>query len=380
MIQKLTPRERILNAFRHSELDRVPIDFGSSANTSITRDAYENLKHFLGIDMPVKLMSRNLSTAIVDDVVLERFRVDTRGVFLSGSDEWHDIELAPDRYMDEWGVTYYKPPNYPFYDAVKNPLAGAISSGTLREYPWPDPHNKGRVRNIRERVRYLRDYTDYAIVFHVMGGFITQSQYLRGIEQWLLDLADEPELLGELLDCTLRYQMALAMDALEECNFDVDVVHFGDDLGIQNGLMFSPKTYREIVKPRQAKLFASVKAHTKAKILYHSCGSNYDILNDLIEIGVDALNPIQTNAKNMQADKLKREFGDRLTFWGGIDTHVPAAGGGTGGMEEEVRKVIEVMSPGSGYVLSAIHNIQNDVTAENICALFDSAAKFGALG
>ena len=136
--------------------------------------------------------------------------------------------------------------------------------------------------------------------------------------------------------------------------------------------MFSPKTYREIIKPRQKKLFGLVKEHTKAKILFHTCGSNYDIIDDLIEIGMDAINPVQTNTKNMQADKLKQEFGDRLTFWGGIDTHAQSS------IEEEVRKVIEVMAPGGGYVLNAIHNIQPDVPAENICAMFDSAMKYGS--
>ena len=366
MGKKCTPKERILNAFRHVESDRVPIDFGSTANTSITKDAYENLKSLLKIDLPTKLLSKNLSTALVDEIVLERFGVDTRGVFLSGNDQWQDIVLSADKYIDEWGITYYKPPDSPFYDAVKNPLGGEISSKILKEYPWPDPNIKSRVRNIRESVRHLREHTDYAVVFHSMGGFITQSQYLRGLQQWLEDLLAEPELLGELIDCTLHYQLNLTLSALSECNFDVDVVHFGDDLGMQNTLMFSPKTYREIIKPRQAKLFAAVKTYCNAKILFHTCGNNYDILDDLIEIGVDALNPVQTNAKNMQADKLKREFGDRMTFWGGIDTHVP------GGMKEEVKRVVEVMAPGGGYVLSAIHNIQADVSAENICALFDA--------
>ena len=369
MKPKYTPKEHILNAFRHIESDRVPVDFGSTANTSITKDAYESLKRFLKIDMPTKLMSKNLATAMVDEVVLERFGVDTRGIFLSGSDKWQDIEINAEKYIDEWGITYHKPPSSPFYDAVINPLAGGLSSKILKEYHWPDPHNKGRVRNVRERKRHLREHTDYAVVLHVMGGFITQSQYLRGLGQWLEDIAAEPELLGELLDCTLQFQMDLTKNALSECDFDVDIVHFGDDLGMQNGLMFSPATYREIIKPRQAKLFGLVKSCTKAKILFHTCGSNYDILDDLIEIGMDALNPVQTNAKNMQADKLKQEFGERLTFWGGIDTHAPS-------ISEEVRGVIDVMAPGGGYILNSIHNIQSNVSSENICVMFDSAVKY----
>jgi len=378
MKQKCTPRERVLKAFAHEEPDRVPVDLGSTANTSITKDAYENLKRFLKVDAPSVLMSKNLSTSVVDDAVLERFNVDTRGVFLSGSDKWRDIELAPDKYIDEWGVTYYRPPGFPFYDALVNPLAGNITAKTLKEYPWPNPHNAGRVRNIRERFRYLRDHTDYAVVLHIMGGFITNSQYLRGLGQWLEDLAAEPELTGDLLDCTLKYQMDLTMDALSECDFDPDIVHFGDDLGMQSCLMFSPETYREIIKPRQAKLFRQVKSNTRAKILYHSCGCNYDILDDLIEIGMDALNPVQTNAKNMQAEKLKKEFGDRLTFWGAIDTHSPHIGSDPSGMENEVRNVINALAPGGGFILNPIHNIQPDITPENIVALFDSAARYGS--
>jgi uroporphyrinogen decarboxylase len=161
---------------------------------------------------------------------------------------------------------------------------------------------------------------------------------------------------------------------------------------MQNGLMFSPKLYREIVKPRQARLFGVVKSHAECKILYHTCGSNYEIIDDLIEIGVDALNPVQTDARNMGAEKLKKEFGDRLTFWGGIDTHATANGsgrhatacgidthatacgsGGHGPMEAEVLRVLGIMAPGGGYVLNPIHNIQHNVTAESICELFDSA-------
>ena len=372
-----TPRQRIMNAFQHVASDRVPIDFGSTDNTGITKDAYENLKKYLRIDEPTRILSRNLSTVYVDEIVLKRFNVDTRGVIPGGSDEWRDIELAPDKYIDEWGITYYRPQNSPFYDALKNPLSGELSSKIIREYPWPDPHSKGRLRGMRGRVNYLRGHTDYAIVLHVIGGFITRSQYLRGLGQWLEDLAAEPELLGELLDRTLQYQITLAMDALNECNFDVDVVHFGDDLGMQTGLMFSPKTYREIIKPRQKELFGIVKEYTKAKILLHTCGSNYDILDDLIEIGVDALNPVQTNAKNMEPDKLKREFGDRLTFWGGIDTHIPSSVGSTREIEEEVKRVIDIMAPGGGYILNSIHNIQPNISPENICALFDTAFEYG---
>ena len=372
----MKPRERILSAFAHTKPDRVPIDLGSTGNTSISEIAYDNLKKYLKIDAPTRLIMKNLAVAYVEDEVLERFGVDTRGIFLGGSDKRSNIELAPDKYIDEWGITYYKPPESPFYDAVKNPLAGDITSKDLKGYAWPDPHNKGRTRGVRERSRHLRGHTDYASVIHIMGGFITQSQYLRGLEQWLEDMVAEPGLLCELLDYTLDYQYELTMEALAECDFDVDVVNFGDDLGMQNGLMFSPKVYREIIKPRQAKLFGAVKNNTNAKILFHTCGSNYEIIDDLIEIGMDALNPIQTNSKNMQADVLKGEFGDRLVFWGGIDTHAIMPDGSPASMAGEVNSVIGMLAPGGGFVLNPIHNIQPNVSPENICAIFDAALSY----
>ena len=146
MTHKCTPRERVLLALDHKEPDRIPTDFGSTGNTSITAEAYKNLKNYLNIDLPVKMMMKNLSVVHVDDVILERFEIDTRGVFITGSDGWRDITLSEDKYIDEWGVTYHKPKNAFFYEAVNNPLAGNITSKTLREYNWPDPHSKGRIR------------------------------------------------------------------------------------------------------------------------------------------------------------------------------------------------------------------------------------------
>jgi len=250
-----------------------------------------------------------------------------------------------------------------------------MSEKALREYLWPDANDKGRIKGIKERVSALRSDTDYAIVLHVVGGFVTTSQYLRGLERWLEDILVEPELLCHLLDRTLKFQMELTMNALEAAKYDIDVVHFGDDLGTQNGLMFSPIVYRKLIKPRQKKLFQLIQKHTKAKILFHTCGSNHSILDDLIEIGMDAYNPVQTDARNMEAGMLKSKFGDRLTFWGGIDTHSILPFGSTDDVKTEVKKKMKLLSSSGGYVLSAVHNIQQDVPPENICAMFDAVTQ-----
>lgn len=373
MKAKNTPRERILNALHHLESDRVPIDFGSTFNTGITIDAYERLKKHLKIELPTKVISLPYSLAQVDEPVLERLNVDTRGVWTVGSDVWEDKHLSSNRFIDEWGVRYFKAPSSLYYDIEDGPFYNEFTMKNLKDYPWPDAHNKGRIRGIKERVKALRANTDYAIVLHVVGGFITQSQDMRGLEKWLADILLQPELLGELLDRTLKFQMDLTIDALEAADGDVDVIHFGDDLGMQNGLMFSPKTYRNVIKPRQAKLFGLAKKNSKAKILFHSCGSNYEIMEDLIEIGVDAFNPVQTNAKNMDAAKLKSEFGDRITFWGGIDTQSILSFGSVDDVKVEVKRKIDLLSPSGGFVLNSVHNIQPDVPPENICAMFDTA-------
>ena len=377
MKTKNTPRERVLNALNHVEPDRVPIDFGSTQNTGITTVAYENLKKHLKIDLPTVIINKSFALAEVDEPVLERFQIDTRGVMPRARDDWEDIYPSRDRYINEWGITHFQPPGLPYYDVVDGPFHKDFSKKAIKEYAWPDAFNKGRIKGIRERVRHLRAHTDYAIVLHVMGGFITQSQYLRGLQNWLEDMLAEPELLGLLIDRTLQYQMDLTMAMLEAAEYDVDVVHYGDDFGTQNGLMFSPQTYRALIKPAQAKLYDLVKKNTKAKILLHTCGSNYSIFDDLIEIGVDAYNPVQADAKDMDAARLKAQFGDRLVFWGGIDSHKVLPYGSPDDVRREVRHNIDVLAPSGGYVLNSVHNIQPDVSPENICAMFDEAVEYG---
>ena len=377
MQTKNTPRERVLKALNHIEPDRVPLDFGSTQNTGITTIAYENLKKHLRIDLPTKTINKSFALAEVDEPVLERFQIDTRGVMPCGSDNWQDICPAPGRYINEWGLTHHQPPGLPYYDVVDGPFHNELSEKAIKEFAWPDPFNKGRIKGIRERVRHLRANTDYAIVMHVAGGFITQSQYLRGLQNWLEDMVVEQELLGLLIDRTLQFQMDLTLAMLEAAESEVDVVHYGDDFGTQNGLMFSPGTYRALIKPRQAKLYDLVRKNSKAKILLHTCGSNYSIFDDLIEIGVDAYNPVQADAKGMEAARLKAQFGDRLVFWGGVDSHKVLPYGSEEDVRIEVRNNIDILAPSGGYILNSVHNIQPDVSPENICAMFDEALEYG---
>ena len=373
----LTPRERVRLALDHKEPDRVPLDLGSTGNTGITALAYRELLNHLGIKAEVVVWDRMQQLAVTDERVLLRLGIDTRGLWLGGPEKRPDRFLDGDSYEDEWGVVRSRPPDGFYYDLVRSPLAGDITEGDVRSFPWPDPEDPGRFKGVAEKARQIGQNTPYALVVHAAAGFITRSQYLRGFEDWFMDVVAQPDLVGLILDHTLEWQMAIVERMLREVGEYADVVMLGDDIGAQGGPLVSPATYRKVLKPRQAKLFALVHSLTSAKVLYHTCGSVIDLLDDLIEIGVDVLNPVQVSSARMDTAELKRRFGNRLSFWGGIDTQRVMPLGTPEEVRAEARKRIADLAPGGGYVVDTVHNIQADVPPENIVALYEEAARVG---
>lgn len=373
----LTSRERVRRALDHREPDRVPLDLGSTGNTGISTGAYERLLKRLGIQAPIVVWDRMQQLADVDEQVLVRLGIDTRGIRLGGPDHSQARELENDSYVDDWGVARSRPAGGLYYDLVKSPLAGEITLGGVASLPLPDPTDPGRYRGLRERARRIHEETPFALVVHIVGGFITRAQFLRGFEDWFVDVVADRRLAEALLDRTLEYQLAAHEIALREIGEYIDIVDFGDDIGVQGGPMVSPKVYRELIKPRQEKAFRLVHELTSAKVLYHTCGSVVELLDDLIDIGVDVLNPVQVSANGMDTALLKRRFGDRLSFWGAVDTQRVLPYGTAAEVREEVRHRIADLAPGGGYVATAVHNIQADVPAENILALYEEAARAG---
>lgn len=374
----MTHRERLQKALNHQEPDRVPMDLGSSANTGITLKAWENLKAFLGRNGSLRLLDKAFQLADIteEDEFLDWLGIDTRGVFPTPLDPPRERMLSEDSYEDEWGLVRKMPAGGFYYDVVWGPFWDGVTPQAIERFPWPVGNDPSRVRGVKEKiVDYAR--RGYGVVVNVRGGFIFLSQLLRGFEGWFEDLLLRPEVVCDLLDRTLKYQMELAQALLEGVGEYVDVVVYGDDLGIQNGPMVSPALYRKYLKPRQAELFATIRRYTQAKIHYHTCGSVYALIPDFIEIGVDILNPVQVSAKDMEPERLKREFGDRLSFWGAVDTQRVLPRGTPEEVEEEVRRRIRELAPGGGYVLCAVHNIQPDVPPENILALFQAGRKYG---
>ncbi len=385
--ETMTSRQRVLAALNHQEPDRVPIDLGGN-QTGIHKFAYEALLNHLGIDAPVTIMDAVQQLAQPCEAVVERFHVDTRyvragaaadfqgGIVVQQRDgrRWHDL-------VDEFGVRWSMPDDQPFYmDITHHPLAKATLDD-LRAYPFPKGDDPGRFVGLRERALTLRRETPYAIVSGIGGVVYEICWYMRGLEQWFMDMVQQPEFCEALLDRTLKFWLDFYRGFLDEVGDLVDVIMIGDDLTGQKGPLFRPDFYRRVVKPRQKQLVQYIRSRTQAKIWYHTCGSCMEYIPDLLDNGIDVLNPVQISAANMDPALLKSRFGERLSFWGGaIDAqHVlPVASPET--IREHVRRNLAIWKPGGGYVFNNVHNIQALVPPQNIVALFDAAYEFGFYG
>ena len=220
---------------------------------------------------------------------------------------------------------------------------------------------------MKERAEYLHEKTDYAVVLNLGATILHTSQYMRGFEGWFIDIATRPEFMNVLMDTILDIHLKTIRNTFREVNGKhVDIVFVADDLAGDDKLMISPRMYRKFLKPRHKKIIDCIKEYTEAKIMYHSCGAVVPLIPDLIENGVDILNPVQTTAQGMNTKALKEQFGEKLTFWGGIDTREILPHGTVEQVEEEVKQVIRDLAPGGGYVLNFVHNAQPDVKPENI--------------
>ncbi len=379
----MTSRQRLLAALAHQAPDRIPIDLGGN-QTGIHKLAYQALLEYWGLAEPIEIMDAVQQLARPSEAVLERFHVDTRYIAAGAASDykgaivtrtrdgrlWHDL-------TDEFGVTWSMPDDHPYYmDISHHPLAGA-TIGDLDAYPFPKGDDPGRFVGLRQRAEELRQ-TPYAVVSGISGVVYEICWYLRGLEQWFMDMLTQPEFCEALLDRTLRFWMDWFRAFLDEVGNLVNVIMIGDDLAGQKGPLFQPDFYRRVVRPRQRKLVQYVRSRTVAKIWYHTCGACAGYIPDLLENGIDILNPVQISAAGMAPAVLKTRFGDRLVFWGGaIDAqHVlPTASPET--VREEVRKNLEVWKPGGGYVFNNVHNIQAGVPPQNIVALFEAAYEFG---
>lgn len=366
----MTSRARLLAALAHEMPDRVPMDLGATPDSTMILPGYERLKQHLGMASPSRIVNRMMQAVEVEEPVLQALGIDTRGVYPQAPPP---LILEGDRYRDEWGVERMRPAGALYYDQVSYPLSGEITERDIARYPWPDPDNPVRTRGVGEAVRRIRQDTEYAVVLNLPSAFVHTSQYLRGFEDWFMDLAFNRRLLGILFDAVMEVNLGICRNLLKAAGDGVDVVFTADDLGFQGGLMMAPDLYRDVIKPRHRRYLQAIHELTPAKVLFHTCGSVVDIMDDLIELGVDILNPVQVSAAGMDPATLKQVWGDRLCFWGGIDTQHLLPRGSVEEVRAGVERQIGILGRGGGYVLGAVHNIQPDVPPENVVALFRHA-------
>jgi uroporphyrinogen decarboxylase len=319
------------------------------------------------------------------EAVLERLHVDTRYVWAKGAasfkgavrkrqtngQSWND-------FTDEFGVTWSMPDDYPYYfDISHSPLAG-MSLEQIKDYPFPKGDDPTRFEGLRARALELRRQTPYAVVSGISGVVYEICWYMRGLENLFTDMLRQPQVFAAIIDRTLQFWLDWFRLFLDEAGDVVDVIMIGDDLAGQDGPLFSPAIYRAVVKPRQKRLVQYIKSRTQAKIWYHSCGAVAEYIPDLLDNGIDILNPVQLSAKGMSPARLKAAYGDRLVFWGGgIDSQRLLPRATPAVVREAVRRSLAAFKPGGGYVFNSVHNLQPDVPPQNILAMFDAACEFG---
>ena len=380
----MTPRERVFIALDHREPDRVPIDLGATMETTIHVDAYALLKEHLGIcvDKAVEVKLLTAQFAEVDPEVQEYVGADVRGTNPLPAEDY-EVEQDGDylRLTDEFGIGWQRPvAGGLYFDMYRHPLAQA-SLADMRSYPFPDPRDARRFAGRQQRLVELAGPGRYPVVFdNCFGnGIFQMCNQLMGYDQFLMALALREQRALYLLDRVLEMKMEFWDEALDRFGAHVDIVKELDDMGTQLDLMISPQMYRECVKPRLARLVGSIKAKAPhVRMMMHSCGAIRKVIPDLIDVGVEILNPVQYTAAGMDAAELKQEFGQDLTFWGGgLETQKTLPSGTVQNVIDETRKQLDVLMPGGGFVFAQVHAIQWGVPVENMLAMWETAREYG---
>lgn len=415
----MTSRERVLAALRHQEPDRVPVDLGSTPSSGISAVAYERLRRHLG---------RTDGATLVYDVVqqlaqpepwaLDAFGVDVVDLgrtFNVDDADWYDATLEtgervrhpawfrPEREPDgawiarhrDGTVIARRPAGAAFYDQAHFPwvedwpadfsgLDDAMSKvlwAALVHSPWDSADQPDFWERLRANALELRRTDDRAVMVVVGCNLFEWGTFIRRIDNFLMDLLLEPQKVEALLDALMERHLATLEKVCEAVGDVADIVRFGDDLGTDSGPFMRPDIYRTLFKPRHTKLCDYVRTHSKMHTFLHSCGSIEMLIPDLIEAGFEILNPVQTNARGMEPEHLKREFGADVTFWGGgVDTRRVLNLGSPAEVRRQVLDRLEVFAPGGGFVFNTVHNILPDVPPENVIALFDAVREFNGTG
>jgi len=379
----MNSRERILTTLNHREPDRIPFDLGSTQVTGIHVLAYERLRDYLGLPRVTPTLCDVIQQlALPDEDVIEKLGVDVRGLFPLNSHNWNIVNRdagAYWEYVDEWGITHRRPKvDGLYYSVMRSPLADPLlTPEDVRAYRFPNTGDPARIEGLREQAEQYRAQGKAVMLKGVLAGIFEMAQRVRGMENLLMDMASNEALAGTLFDKMLELKLAFWEMALPRLRDVVDVISEADDYGTQVSQLISPRMFRQQIKPRLAVLFARIKQLApNARLFFHSCGNVRPLLPDFIEIGMDILNPIHITATGMEPRALKRDFGDAIVFWGGgVDTQDVLPHGTPQQVKDNVRRNIDALAPGGGYVFCTVHNIQADVPPQNIVAMWEALRK-----
>jgi len=380
----MTPRERVLAAINHEEPDRVPIVIGVSNATGIKMKPYKGIKEIEGIDARDNYIYDwpELGSAEIDEDTMQRLHSDVRGVRDIHPAETLKRNKSRDPhtpFIDSWGSGQKEIEPGVWYPGI-HPLAEATTIDEIEAYPgWPDMSDPTRIAHVKEKAQRLANQNEHAILATPWLLFpFERAHAMQGLDVFLLNMALHPEFAQALLAKITEVCKSLMGPFLEELGDNVDIIKIGDDLGTQDSLLISPKMYREILKPLHAEFIQFIKERTKAKVFFHTDGDVIPLIPDFIEIGVDILNPIQTTAGKMaDLEALKKTYGKDIVFCGAIDTHRILPYGTPDEVRQEVRRVMQILGPGGGYMVASVHTIMNDVPPENVLAMVDAVEEFG---
>ncbi len=378
-------RERIIEALNHREPDGIPFDLAGTTWTGITNGAYQKLRHHLGFSPDEPEWADVIQQIVIPSTdILDLLDIDTRGLFPLTSHNWDVYARLRDmgdrwEYNDEWGFRHHFPKeNGYWFSLVGHPMENSIpDTGLIDIYNWPDPSDPARIKGLRERAVRFREEGKLVILKGLCAGIFEMQQRIRGVSNAMVDSFLYPEfsdrLIGKLADLKIEFWQP----ALSELADVVDVVAEADDYGTQESQLIAPDHFRQYYKPHISRIINAIREIApKAKIMFHSCGNIRPIIPDFIEMGIDIINPVHINAEGMEPYQLKKDFGKDLVFWGGgVDTQKVLPAGSPSEVTDDVKRNIDALAPGGGFVFSTVHNIQAEVPALNIIAMLKAIGR-----
>jgi uroporphyrinogen decarboxylase len=384
----LTQRERVKLALEHKEPDKVPADLGGTVHTGIHKKAYEVLANHIGYSAN-KLQIDNVVEQIVivepeffDAMGIEQHfvRIDLEKASNWKLEIWDEDEKL--YFFDEWGIKWGMPKATNLYfEMSEHPLANCTSISQLMKFPWPKGYDSARFNGIEFMAKAFRK-TPHAIIGrgHIGAGILEQCSWMNGIKKFYEDLILNPAYAMKVAEKVVEIQYECIDYFLDKVGSYLDVYQIGDDWCGQDGPLISPEHLKKFIFPHTRELINLIKSKSNAKIYFHCCGSVRELIPDMIEMGIDILNPVQVTARGMNPKELKKEYGNDLTFWGGVDTQYILPFANPNAVREHTRKIIEELAPGGGFIFNTVHNIQANTPPENLVAMYETLNQYGHYG